>query len=370
MFKRIRGAMLAGVAATLTVFLPLQQADACTSFLIKSADGGFAYGRTLEFGLPLQSQLMIAPRHFDFKGTGPDGQAGTGLSWTSKYGVVGANAFGLPVFIDGMNEVGLAGGLLYFPGYAQFQDVPADQARSSIAPHELLTYLLSNFATIEEVKAGLPKIKVNRAVQAQLKITAPIHATLHDASGASIVVEYLDGKLNIFDNPTSVMTNAPSFEWHIANLSNYLQISPYNPASVKIGSLTLNSPSTGAGGLGLPGDMSSPSRFVRAFQYSRLAPVSPTSTDAVDTAFHILNNFDLPPGFVRTSSDAAVGGGVASIEITEFMSVADLKAKRYYMRTYSNSQSQMLDLSRADLDARQIKYFPVDRAAGVIDVLK
>ena len=370
MMTRFAGRMAAKIAVVAATLLPLQQAQACTSFLLKSADGGFTYGRTLEFGLPLQSQLIVVPRQFAFAGTGPDGQVGTGLPWTVKYGTVGANAFGLPVLADGMNEAGLVGGMLYLPGLALYQEVPAAEARTSIAAHELLTYLLTSFATVAEVKEGLPKIKVNRAVLAQLKMATPMHLTLHDAGGASLVIEYTGGVLHMHDNPTTILTNAPTFDWHVTSLSNYLGLSPYNPDPVKIGALTLSPPSTGAGAAGMPGDMSSPSRFIRAFLYWRAAPEQKTSTEAVETAFHILNNFDIPPGTIRTSASAAAGGGISAVETTEWTSVADLKTKRYYLRTYGNSQTQVLDVTKADLNAKEVKSFSIDRPPAFIDVLK
>ncbi len=103
--------------------LPVAQAQACTSFLLKAGDGGYVYGRTLEFGLPLQSRIIAIPKNYAFSGTGPDGTAGSGLGWTAKYATGGANAFGLPILADGMNEAGLAGGMLYLPGLAQYQSV-------------------------------------------------------------------------------------------------------------------------------------------------------------------------------------------------------------------------------------------------------
>lgn len=368
--NRISRGGAAALAVAAAMLLPLQQAAACTSFLLKSGDGGFVYGRTLEFGLPLNSQIIVMPRNLAITGTGPDGKAGTGLPWTTKYGAGGTNAFGLPILLDGVNEAGLAGGILYLPGLALYQDVPASEAKTSIAAHEVLTYALTSFATVAEVKAGLPKIKVNRAILDALKMPAPMHITLHDATGASLVIEYIGGELKLHDNPTTVLTNAPSFDWHVANLGNYLSLSAYNPPPLKIGDLTISPPSTGAGAPGLPGDMSSPSRFVRAFLYSRAAPTLPTSAQAADLAFHILNNFDISPGIIRTSADSATGGGVTGIETTEWTAVVDLKARRYMIRTYDNSQTRVLDLAKAPLDGKEIKTYPLNQPAAMVEILK
>ncbi|WP_454918677.1 linear amide C-N hydrolase [Xanthobacter sediminis] len=369
MLLRLTKPVVAALAVCAAFVLPLQQARACTSFLLKSADGGFVYGRTLEFGLPLNSALTVIPRNLAYTGTGPDGKPGTGLTWTTRYGVGGANAFGLPIVLDGVNEAGLAGGMLYLPALALYQDVPAAEGKTSIAAHEVLTYILTSFATVAEVKEGLPRIRVNRSILDQLKMPAPMHVTVHDATGASLVIEYIGGELRMHDNPTTVMTNAPAFDWHVTNLGNYLPLSVYNPAPLKVGSLTIAPPSTGAGAPGLPGDMSSPSRFVRAFLYSRAAPVLPTSTETVGLAFHILNNFDLSPGVVRTSADSASGGGVTGIETTEWTSVVDLKARRYFIRTYGNSQTRVLDLTKAPIDGKEIKTYPITQPETLVNIL-
>ncbi len=225
------------VTAVLASVLPLQNAAACTSFLLEAADGGKVYGRTMEFGLALDSQLVVVPRKLALTGTGPDGKAGTGLAWTTRYGVAGTNGLGLPIVVDGVNEAGLAGGLLYLPNIAVFQDVAPADAGTSIASYELLLYTLTRFATVAEAREGIARIKVNRAPQAAFRMPVPVHMTLHDATGASIVVEYIDGVLHITDNPTAVMTNAPSFAWHITNLSNYLGLSVTDPAPRRIGGI-------------------------------------------------------------------------------------------------------------------------------------
>ncbi len=365
-FRRWRRS--SAMAMALVTALLADGAQACTSFLIGAADGGKVYGRTLEFGMALESQLTIVPRKLALAGTGPDAKAGTGLHWTSRYGAAGANGLGLPILVDGVNEAGLAGGLLFHPNYAVFQDVKPDEASNSIASYEMLLYVLTSFATVAEAKAGIAKIKVNRAPQAAFGMPVPVHMTLHDTTGASIVVEYIDGQLQIHDNPTTVMTNAPTFDWHVTNLNNYLNLSLTDPAPRKIGTTQLSPPSTGTGLLGLPGDMSSPSRFVRAFVYSRAAPVAKTSEEAVGTAFHLLNNFDIPPGTIRTEAGGKTGGGVAGFETTEWMSVSDLKARRFYLRTYGDFQSRMIDLTKADLDAKAIRFIPLNQASPPLDL--
>ena len=154
----------------------------CTSFLLKSIDGGAVYGRSMEFGMPLNSQLMISPRGYKFQGIGVDGKAGTGLNWTSKYAVAGMNVLGLPTYADGMNEKGLVGGLLNAPFTAQYQDVSQADSANSISSSQMLLFALTNFATVDEVKAGFEKIFVNCSTVAEYRNqTAPMRVPLHES---------------------------------------------------------------------------------------------------------------------------------------------------------------------------------------------
>ncbi|MGE4373818.1 MAG: linear amide C-N hydrolase [Xanthobacter sp.] len=356
-----------GVAGAALLAQPLA-ASACTSLLVKTKDGDAIYGRTMEFSLPLNSEAMVMPRKTALVATGPDSKAGSGKSWTSKYGVIGLNALGMQRFVDGMNEKGLTGGLLYLPGLAEFQDVTANEAKNSIASWELLTYVLTSFATVDEVKENLPKIKVNRAEQDVFKSAVPLHMTLHDATGASLVVEYIGGKLQMHDNPTGVLTNAPAFDWHIANLGQYLNLNPKEPAPFTIGGLTISAPSTGAGLHGIPGDVLSPSRFVRAFIYSQTAPAPATREEGVLTVSHIMNNFDIPPGSVVTSADSAAGGGVAGNETTEWTVYADIKGGLYYFNTYQNPAPRMMDIHKVNLDADKVTTYPIEQPGTAIPV--
>ncbi|MBB3771903.1 choloylglycine hydrolase [Angulomicrobium tetraedrale] len=358
------------VAAALAMAGAPMAANACTSFLLKAQDGAMVYGRTLEFALPLQSQLAVFPRNLTIKGTGPDGSAGTGLEWKGKYAAMGANGLGLPILVDGLNEKGLAGGMLFFPGLARFQDVGPGEAKNSIASFELLTWMLTNFATVDEVKAALPTIKVSNAPQAVFKSAVPLHVTLHDLGGKSIVVEYVDGTLNIYDNPTGIMTNAPAFPWQIAHAGLYGNLSANEPPPRKVGDLTIAAPSSGAGLHGLPGDFLSPSRFVRAFTFVQNLPPLPTGSDAMKAARHILNNFDIPPGAIVTSADSAAGGGVSGFETTEWTAVADLKNGIYAIWDYENPTPRLIDFKQLDLDAKAVRLIPFNQQPSYIGLSK
>ena len=364
--KYCRALCIAALAGA-TALAPVA-ASACTSFILKAENGDIVYGRTLEFALQLQSQLVIVPRNLAIKAVGPDGTAGSGLAYTTKYGATGANGLGLPIIVDGINEKGLAAGMLFFPGLAEFQDVAAEDAANSIASYEIVTYILTQFATIQEVKDGLPKIKVNRAPQAAFKMAVPVHVTVHDAAGNSLVVEYVGGALQITDNPTSVLTNAPEISWHLGNLAQTANATAEPVDGFKINGTNFAPWSTGSGMNGLPGDLSSSSRFVRAAFFAANAPAFKDGDEGMGIAFHILNQFDIPPGSVRTAAGGSAGGGVAGYEVTEWISSSDLKNGIYQIKTYGNSAIRQVSLQSADLDAKEVRFIPLDQPPVVTDL--
>lgn len=158
------------------------------------------------------------------------------------------------------------------------------------------------------------------------------------------------GTLKVHDAPLGVMTNAPTYDWHMTNLANYINLSVTDVDQAKVGPTTVTAFGSGAGLLGLPGDFTPPSRFVRAVVYSQSAAPNATADDAVLSAFHILNQFDIPKGAVVNS---AIGQPVA--EITEWTSVADLKNLRWYFRTFSDQSIHMVDLKQAVDAAKAIE---------------
>ena len=286
-------AAVALVALFASASLP---AEACTGISLKAKDGAAIRGRTLEFGFPMQSNVIVIPAGKEMSGTLPDG--GKGLSYTSRYAVVGANALNLPVILDGLNDQGLSVGLFYFPNYAKYTDVTPENAKHAIAPHEFGLWVLANFASVDEVKAGVKDIVVVPTPAPGLGspkgIVAGAHFFIQDSSGKSIAVEPVDGTLKVHDAPLGIMTNAPTYDWHMTNLAAYINLSVKDIDSAKVGPVTLSAFGSGAGMLGLPGDFTPPSRFVRAAMFSQAAVPNQTAEDAVLAAFHILNQFDIP----------------------------------------------------------------------------
>ncbi len=337
-------------ACALLLSSAAQPVEACTGIRLIATDGTVVHARTMEFAIDIQSDLMMVPRGYARTGTTPDGKEG--LKWKAKYASAGLNGVGLPILFDGLNEKGLAAGMFYFPTSAGYLPYTAAVAGKTIAQWEVPSWILENFASVEEVKANIGKIVVPAVVFGGWGFAPEAHYIVHDASGKSIVIEYVGGKLNVYDNPLGVLTNSPAFDWHMTNLRNYVNFSMTNVPPVTLGSIKLLPFGQGSGMLGLPGDFTPPSRFVRAVAFSQSVFTPKTGNDAVLEAFHVLNQFDIPKGAAREHEKDSHGNILA--DYTIWTAASDLKTKQYFFRTYENSQVRMLDLMKMDLDAKDI----------------
>jgi len=352
--------LLAGTLAAAIAFAPFAQA--CTGIRLVAKDGGVVPGRTLEFGVDLRSKVLIVPAGNTLSGTLPDG--GKGITYTTKYGFLGANAVGKIAILDGINDRGLYVGLFYFPGYASYADATPENAARAMAPHEYAAWLLGNFANVDEVKANFDKVVLVPTVLEAIKQVAPVHFVVHDRAGKAVVIEPVGKTLKIYDNPLGVLTNSPGFDWHMTNLRNYVNLSVTNVPPINLGGITLAQFGQGSGLRGLPGDFTPPSRFVRAVAFSQAARPSDTAGEAVLQAFHILNNFDIPYGVVRARK-----GEQEADEYTAWTAVADLKDLRWYFRTHEDQSIRSVDLREAMSAAHgKIRFIPMTSPQPVEDV--
>ena len=335
--------------------------DACTGIKLVSQDGTTVHGRTLEFGLKVELSAVVVPRKFQFTGTTPKGP---GLTYKAKYGSVGMMAFDNPAILDGLNEKGLAVGTFYFPGFAEYPTITAENQFKALSPAEFPNWILTQFATIEEVKDNLSKVVIASTVVAEWGSTAPpFHYVVFDKTGKCLVIEPRKGQLLTYDNPLGVFTNSPTFEWHMENLRNYIHLTALNAKPLQVAGLTLNAFGQGSGMVGMPGDFTPPSRFVRAAFFSITAMPSPTAKESVGQVFHILNQFDIPLGAVRAEEN-----GVIHSDYTQCTCVRDPQSLNYYFKTYDNQTIRMVNLNSFDLDAKSIKKMNVAKEEEYIDL--
>jgi len=317
-------------------------ARACTGGALIAKDGSVAVGRTLEFGQPLDSVLAIWPAGSEF--TGVTSTGAKGLKWKSKYGLLGPTVatFHDQLF-DGINDLGLNAGIFYFPGFAQYAKATPENMTKGISPGQIVTWILSNCATVAEVKEEIDGIAMLPVVLDVIGAVPDLHVKVQDPTGACITIEPRGGKLVVHDNPVHVLTNAPEFPWHLTNLSTYLTVTADYPDTKKIGDLQLSPFGMGAGAFGLPGDFSPPARFVRMAFFLQNAEPQKGSDQAVATMFHFLNNFDIPPG----SALPPAGVSEKDPDYTSWTVVSDLAKKQFHWKTFGNQSVRMVDLAQA-----------------------
>ncbi|WOG29053.1 choloylglycine hydrolase family protein [Endozoicomonas sp. 8E] len=348
--------LLSAMALAAVVQIPIVLA--CTGITLVSEDDAVIQARTEEWGsFDLESKIMVIPRDTAFTGLTPDGKPG--LKWKAKYGVVGINGLNKPALIDGMNEKGLAVSVLYLPGTAEFPPYDPAKAANTIGPQDISNWVLSTQSTIKDIKQNLPKIDVAPVKEKGLgNIVPPIHFMMTDRSGASIVVEYTHGgKLNIYDNPVGVLTNNPEFPWHLQNLKNYVGLTAKAKPDIKIGDLELAPHGAGSGMIGLPGDYSPVSRFVRAAALRNTARPVENGYAAAMESLRILNNFDIPSGAVFARDELPKDDTLGSTQWTTAMDTKDLK---YYYKTMFNSRIREIDFASVDFDKPGIRYRDLD----------
>jgi choloylglycine hydrolase len=332
-------------------------AQACTGIRLIAADGSVVCARTLEFGIDLRSDVIMVPRGYARTGSTPEGA--NGLKWTSKYASLGANGVGLPFLFEGVNEKGLAAGVFYFPTTAGYMKYDPAKAAQTMAPWEIGSWILENFATIEEVKQNIGSIVVAPVVFEKWGFVPPVHFVVYDTSGKSIVIEYIEGKLHVDDDVLGVITNSPSFDWHMTNLRNYVNFSMVNVPPVEVGGVKLEGFGQGTGMLGMPGDFTPPSRFVRAVAFSKTARPTPTGDETIYEVFRILDNFNVPLGASEGSGEDKTQGMRSS---TIWTSASDTHDKVFYYHTQHNRRVRMVDLKKIDFASfSDIKRLPLDK---------
>lgn len=341
-------------AAAMTTFAAAQTATACTGIMLRNTDGSIVHGRTVEFGIPLAIDFAVVPRGYSFTGMTPNGD---GKKWTSKYGALGAIVFGNLGIMDGVNEKGLAIGAFYFPTMAEYTPTTADNQSRSMSSIDFSNWILTSFANVDEVRAA---VEGGEAVVAPTLLPGwpptvqPFHWIVYDKSGKALVIEPIGGKLVVTDNPLGVLTNSPSFDWHMTNLRNYIALNPRDVPPVKLDGKTLQGFGMGSGMLGLPGDFTPPSRFVRAAVFSATAFPVADAKSGVFSGFHLLNNFDIPYGISRVTDQ---NGGVHADQ-TIFTVMRDPQNLRMYYKSFDDQTIRMVDLNRFDLDAKEVMRMP------------
>ncbi|MGE4564170.1 MAG: linear amide C-N hydrolase [Victivallaceae bacterium] len=336
----------AGALAAIALAAPFDL-DGCTGITLKARNGDIVYGRTLEWGsFDLGSRLVIFPRDYQYRAVLPAGMRG--LDWTGRYGVAGIDALQSGYLLDGINEAGLAGGLFYHPGFAEYKPWSPELAGRALPPTQVLNYLLSSCANVAEVRQALDQITVVSVVEPALGIVAPVHLMVTEPGGKQIIIEWNDGKVKIYDSKVGVITNSPNYDWHLTNLRNYVELTDKPHQEIDLGKLRVSPLGGGSGMLGLPGDFTPPSRFIRATAFVATARPLPDGAEGIYEAFRILDNFDVPLGNAESDGHKPAAGMRSS---TIWTIAHNLAGRRLFYHTQNDRQVQSVELKRIDFGA-------------------
>ncbi|MEQ2438264.1 choloylglycine hydrolase family protein [Phocaeicola vulgatus] len=327
--------------------------SACTGISFLAEDGGYVQARTIEWGDSyLPSEYVIVPRGQDLVSYTPTGV--NGLRFRAKYGLVGLAIIQKEFVAEGLNEVGLSAGLFYFPHYGKYEEYDEAQNAITLSDLQVVNWMLSQFATIDEVREAIEGVKVVSLDKPGKSST--VHWRIGDAKGNQMVLEFVGGVPYFYENKVGVLTNSPDFPWQVTNLNNYVNLYPGAVTPQQWGGVTIFPFGAGAGFHGIPGDVIPPSRFVRVAFYKATAPVCPTAYDAILQSFHILNNFDIPIGI-----EHALGKAPDIPSATQWTSAIDLTNRKVYYKTAYNNNIRCISMKKIDFDKVKYQSYPLDK---------
>lgn len=312
----------------------------CTAATYKTAD--FYFGRTLDYEFSYGDEVTVTPRNYQFRFTG-QGEAGT------HYAMIGMAcvAEGYPLYYDAVNEKGLGMAGLNFVGNAVYNDHRA--GKDNIAQYEFIPWILAQCATVKEARALLAKINLTDRPFHEKFPLAQLHWIIADSAEA-VTVESVKEGLKIYDNPVGVLTNNPPFDEQMFALKNYMHLSVKTPANTFAPGLELEPYSRGMGAIGLPGDLSSQSRFVRA-AFTKMNSVSGEGEqESVSQFFHILGSVDQQRGCCVLDDGRC--------EVTLYTSCCNAGRGIYYYTTYDNHQITAVDMHRENLAGEKLVHYP------------
>lgn len=316
----------------------------CTGLTLETKEGLHLFGRNMDIEYSFNQSIIFIPRNFKCS------NIETNKELTTKYAILGMGTIfnEYPTFADGMNEKGLGCAGLNFPIYASYSEKPIE-GKNNIPVYDFLLWILANFSSLEEVKNALKNTNI---VDIPINKNTPnttLHWIISDSTGKSIVVEQTKEKLNVFDNNVGVLTNSPTFDWHITNLNQYVSMNYNQIPNLELREQSLTALGQGTGLVGLPGDFTPASRFIRAaFLRDALLKNDKNSINLIDF-FHILNNVAMVRGSIRTLAEKS--------DITQYTSCMCLEKGIYYYNTYENNQINAIDMNKEDLDGNQIKIY-------------
>lgn len=348
-------------------------AQACTTIMVTDKKGNAYHGRTMEFSTPIPTSLTYFPVGTIIESATPAGKKG--LSFSTKYAILGMSANMIPSakqvgFVEGANDQGLSISMNWLNN-STTQSVGADDTKI-LAANDLGAWILGNFKNVAEVKAAMTNGTTEfwNPVSIPFDKTAPLpgHYAIYDKNGGALVVEFTNGKTNVYDNPVGVMTNGPEFPWHLQNLNNYT-FNNRDKNTGQLGKLKLATQDAGIALTALPSAQTSQGRFVKAAFYANYVRKAKTPDEAINTLGHIMNNFDRPVDLTVDGAGGMGDGGRSnsvSSEATEWSVMNDLSRNLYYVRSINALNWSIIDMNQLKglRTIKSVSTYDVDKAGA------
>lgn len=318
----------------------------CTAISFKTRDHYF--GRNLDLEFSYNETVSVTPRNFPFKfrceGDVSSHPAMIGMAYVQN---------GYPLYYDCTNEYGLSIAGLNFPGYADYKEI--DPEKHNIAPFEMIPWVMCNCKNVSEAKLLLEKTNIAKINFSDDLPASPLHWMISDRD-RSIVCESTEEGLKLYDNPFDVMTNNPPFNYHLLNLSNYMNCTREEAVSRFSDRLELKAFSRGMGSFGIPGDLSSASRFVKAAFTLLNSECGEAEEESVPHFMHILGSVYQQKGCCRVGS---------KFEYTIYSSCCNTDKGVYYYNTYNNPAINAVDMHHENLDGSEVISYPLNDKMSV-----
>ena len=311
----------------------------CTCVNLKTKD--YYFGRNLDFEHRFEEKVAVTPRNYEFALKREE-------KFRTKYAMIGMTTVveNYPLYAEATNEKGLSIAGLYFPENAFY--AKEKEGKINITPFELIPWVLGKFSSIEELKNELYNINLIDIPFAENMPLTALHWMISDEKDCIVLEQMKDG-LKIYDNPIGVLTNNPPFPYHFTNMNNYMNLTPNMPNNSFSNKIPLQTYGRGMGAIGLPGDNSPASRFIRA-SFNRLNSVSDTDEESsVSQFFHILDSVSLVKGSTITEENKC--------DITNYSCCINTTKGIYYYKTYYNNQITAVKMNEKNMNSDKLDIY-------------
>ncbi|NFF79925.1 choloylglycine hydrolase family protein [Clostridium botulinum] len=317
----------------------------CTALTLQTKQCEVLFGRNLDYVVNFNQSVNLIPRNYKWLNGAID------KNEYVKYAILGMGTVfdKFPYLTDGFNEKGLGCAALYFPGYASYnKNLKGDKI--NLSPYDIILWILGNFKTVEEVIFAFKYVNIVDTPRLRNIIPNEYHWIVTDRSGKSIVIEKTKEKLSIYQDKFGILTNSPTFDWQTTNLNQYIPLNPRQPSDVCWSGQKLTPFGQGLGALGMPGDNTPPSRFVRIAFTKSFIPIPINEKCGIIEFFNSLNTTFEVNGSLITPEGLN--------EKSLYTSCMNLQKRIYYYNTYDNNRINAVIMKNEDLNSKQIIKYP------------